>query len=102
MKQAKLLANFEDDYSYEGNVVRYYPTYQALTDQELRGYFSWRTKLRRGNIQKTCLSFAFLYIYELINQVGARRLPYGPTRARSTKGERNEHRRAGGKGQCCR
>lgn len=70
MKQAKLLANFEDDYSYEGNVVRYYPTYQALTDQELRGYFSWRTKLRKGNIQKTCLSFAFLYIYELINQVG--------------------------------
>ena len=70
MKQAKLLANFEDDYAYEGNVVRYYPTYQALTDQELRGYFSWRTKLRRGNIQKTCLSFAFLYIYELINQVG--------------------------------
>ena len=70
MKQAKLLANFEDDYAYECNVVRYYPTYQALTDQELRGYFSWRTKLRRGNIQKTCLSFAFLYIYELINQVG--------------------------------
>lgn len=70
MKQAKLLANFEDDYAYEGNVVRYYPTYQSLTDQELRGYFSWRTKLRKGNIQKTCLSFAFLYIYELINQVG--------------------------------
>ena len=70
MKQAKLLANFEDDYAYEGNVVRYYPTYQALTDQELRGYFSWRTKLRKGNIQKTSLSFAFLYIYELINQIG--------------------------------
>lgn len=70
MKQAKLLVNYEDDYVYEGTVVRYYPTYQALTDQELRGYFSWRTKLRKGNIQKTSLSFAFLYIYELINQIG--------------------------------
>ena len=70
IKQAKLLANYEDDYAFEGNVVRYYPTYQALTDQELRGYFSWRTKLRNGDVQQTSLSFAFLYIYELINQIG--------------------------------
>lgn len=70
LKQARLLANFEDDYSFDGTVVRYYPTYQALTDQELRGYFSWRTKLRKGDVQKTSLSFAFLYIYELINQIG--------------------------------
>lgn len=70
LKQAKLLANYEDDYQFEGSVVRYYPTYQALTDQELRGYFSWRTQLRKGNMQKASLSFAFLYIYELINQIG--------------------------------
>lgn len=70
MKQSKLLANYEDEFEFHGNVVRYYPTYQALTDQELRGYFSWRTKLRKGDIQKTSLSFAFLYIYELINQIG--------------------------------
>ena len=70
MKQARLLANYEDDYVFEGRVVRYFPTYQALTDQELRGYFSWRSQLRKGNIQKTSLSFVFLYIYELINQIG--------------------------------
>lgn len=70
LKQAKLLANYDDDYQFSSNVVRYYPTYQALTDQELRGYFSWRTKLRKGDVQKTSLSFAFLYIYELINQIG--------------------------------
>ena len=57
LKQAKLLVNYEDDYAFEGSVVRYYPTYQALTDQELRGYFSWRTKLRKGDIRKTSLSF---------------------------------------------
>lgn len=70
LKQAKLLANYDDDYQFSSNVVRYYPTYQALTDQELRGYFSWRTRLRKGDVQKTSLSFAFLYIYELINQIG--------------------------------
>lgn len=70
LKQAKLLANYEDDYRFSGTVVRYYPTYQSLTDQELRGYFSWRTRLRKGTVEKTSLTFAFLYIYELINQVG--------------------------------
>lgn len=71
LQQAKLLANYEDDYAFTGHVQCYYPTYQSLTDQELRGYFSWRTRLRRGEVEKTSLSFAFLYIYELINQVGA-------------------------------
>lgn len=70
VKQAKLLAAYEDDYAFQGDVVRYYPTYQSLSDRELRGYFAWRTKLRRGDFQKTSLSFAFLYIYELLNQVG--------------------------------
>lgn len=70
VKQAELLRSYEDDYVYERQVIRYFPTYQSLTDQELRGYFSWRTKLRRGDVRKTCLSFAFLYIYELLNRIG--------------------------------
>jgi len=70
LKQGKLLANYEDDYNYDKPVLRYFPTYQSLTDPELRAYFSWRTKLRKGDVQKTALSFAFLYIYELINQIG--------------------------------
>lgn len=70
LKQAKLLALYEDDFVFQGSVVRYYPTYQSLSDQELRGYFAWRTKLRKGDVRKTSLSFAFLYIYELINQIG--------------------------------
>lgn len=69
-KQAKLLAAYEDDYEFSGQVTRYYPTYQVLTDEELRGYFSWRTRVRQGEVQKTSLSFAFLYIYELLNQIG--------------------------------
>ena len=70
MKQAKLLANYEDDCEDCGDFTCYYPTYQSLTDRQLRSYFSWRTGLRRGDVQKAPLSFAFLYIYELINQIG--------------------------------
>ena len=70
LKQAKLLVNYTDDYPFERQVICYYPTYQSLSDQELRGYFSWRTRLRAGNLEKTSLSFAFLYIYELLNQIG--------------------------------
>ncbi len=70
LKQAKLLAGYEDDYAFQGSVIRYYPTYQSLTDRELRGYFSWRTQVRKGDIRKTSLSFAFLYTYELLNQIG--------------------------------
>lgn len=71
LKQAKLLANYEDDCPCDRASVRYYPTYQSLTDQELRGYFTWRTRLRHGKVEEAPTSFAFLYIYELLNQVGA-------------------------------
>lgn len=77
LKQAKLLSGYEDDYPFTAQVVRYFPTYQSLTDDELRGYFSWRTKLRQGDVEKTSLSFAFLYIYELLNGIGAERAEDG-------------------------
>lgn len=83
LKQAKLLANYEDDYEFTGTVTRYYPTYESLSDQELRGYFSWRSKVRKGDIRKASLSFAFLYIYELINQIGISGPGEGYTRLRA-------------------
>lgn len=70
LRQAKLLENYEDDYPYNGDPVRYFPTYQSLTDEELRGYFTWRAKARRGEYCPTSLPFIFLYIYELLNQIG--------------------------------
>lgn len=70
LQQARLLADYEDDYDYQGNVRCYYPTYQSLTDQELRGYFTWRTEVRRGEVRRAPTPFAFLYVYELINQAG--------------------------------
>ena len=70
LKQGKLLANYEDDFPGQVRITRYYPTYDTLTDRELRSYFSWRTRVRRGEIGEVCTTFAFLYLYELINQIG--------------------------------
>ena len=70
LKQGKLLADFEDDFEYSGNVVRYFPTYESLDDCQLRGYFTWRKKARKGDYSGAPRSFVFLYIYELLNQIG--------------------------------
>lgn len=72
LKQGRLLADYKDDFHYEGDPLRYYPTYQSLTDNELRGYFTWRTKARGGEYAPGPLSFIFLYIYELLNQIGVK------------------------------
>ena len=69
-RQGKFMENFQDDFDYRGDLIRYFPTYQSLTDTELRGYFSWRTNVRRGILKKNSLSFVYLYIYELLNQIG--------------------------------
>lgn len=69
-RQAKMMADFEDD--YEGSVPPscYYPRYQKLSYEQLRVYFTWRTKVRRGLIADSSASYTFLYLYELINNVG--------------------------------
>lgn len=69
-KQAKLMEDYEDDYDYNGDFTCYYPTYRSMNTKQLRGYFSWRTNTRKGDIRKTSLSFAFVYIYELLHLVG--------------------------------
>ena len=70
LKQARLMANYEDDYDYRGTVNQYFPTYDSLTDPELRGYFAWRTKVRRGEVERRGMSYASLYAYELLALVG--------------------------------
>ncbi len=70
LKQARLMADYEDDYAYHGVVNQYFPTYDSLSDAELRGYFTWRTAVRRGQIEKRGMSYASLYVYELLHLIG--------------------------------
>ena len=69
--QGKFMENFTDSFDYKDEFVRYFPTYRDLNTSQLRGYFSWRTKLRQGNIEKAPVPFAFIYMYELINLIGS-------------------------------
>lgn len=69
-RQGLLMADFEDDCPYNGTFKSYFPTYNAMSDRQLRGYFTWRAQVHRGNIEETSTSFAFLYLYELICGIG--------------------------------
>lgn len=70
VRQAQLMADFEDDHPYTGTFKAYFPTYNVMSDQQLRGYFTWRAAVRHGSIEQTSTSFAFVYLYELINGIG--------------------------------
>ena len=69
-RQGLLMADFEDDCPYNGTFKSYFPTYNAMSDRQLRSYFTWRTQVRRGTVEETSTSFAFLYLYELICGIG--------------------------------
>lgn len=71
-----LLSDFMKDYEddYDENVKEfnhYLPSYYEMTEPQMRAYFSWRTKVRKGEVKKTFLSFAHVYIFELLNLRGA-------------------------------
>ncbi|MBE6440961.1 MAG: hypothetical protein E7022_01345 [Desulfovibrio desulfuricans] len=71
-RQAVFMQDYEDDCPWSGgSFVRYFPTYHDLTTRQLRGYFTWRTAVRRGEFQPIAASAAYIYLYELLNGVGA-------------------------------
>lgn len=70
-RQGVFMADFEDDYDKIVPYSSYFPDYQMMGYDQLRTYFTWRTQVRQGNVTNISLSFAFLYIYELLNNIGA-------------------------------
>ena len=70
VEQARLMADYVDDCPFAGTFSSYFPTYDAMDDRQLRGYFTWRAHVREGDIQQTSTSFAYVYLYELINGIG--------------------------------
>ena len=71
-EQAKFMADFEDDYEFTGSFSSYFPTYTAMNPAQQRGYFSWWTRVRKGDVRPSSTSFAFVYMYELINLIGVK------------------------------
>lgn len=70
VEQGRLMESYEDDCAYGGTFQSYFPTYDAMDDRQLRGYFTWRTRVRHGSVEKTSASFAYVYLYELLNGIG--------------------------------
>lgn len=69
-QQAKLMEDYEDTYIYRGRFEMFYPTYGAMTTEQLRGYFTWRAAVRRGEVPPSGRSYIFIYLYELVNSIG--------------------------------
>ena len=68
--QGMFMKDYEDDLAYNGQVNLFIPTYHDLNTRQLRGYFAWRTGIRKGDYKSTCAAFAEIYIYELLNGIG--------------------------------
>ncbi len=69
-EQGKFMENYEDNFRFNQPCNKYFPTYRDMSVSELRGYFTWRTAVRRNLTLPAPVSFIFMYIYELINQIG--------------------------------
>lgn len=70
VRQGRLMEDYEDNAPWYGNLMTFFPVYHDLNIRQLRGYFTWRTGVRKGNFTKTCPAFAYIYIYELLNGIG--------------------------------
>ena len=71
LSAARAMEDYEDDCPFAGTVPLYQPEYRDLTPNELRGYFTWRAALRRGEFSPHCDAFVYLYLSELMLGVGA-------------------------------
>lgn len=75
VEQARLVADYEDDYdgSLDGHSAwawGQYPCYEDMSNHELRCYFAWRTRVRRGETPPAPQAFVRLHAYELIAGIG--------------------------------
>jgi len=71
LSAARDMEDYEDNCPFAGTVPLYQPEYRDLTPIELRGYFTWRAAVRRGEVSAHCDAFVYLYLSELMLGVGA-------------------------------
>ena len=68
--QGMFMRDYEDDQPWDGVVESFYATYGMLNTKQLRGYFTWRTALRKGDFHLANDCFISIYLNELLNQIG--------------------------------
>ena len=70
IRQGMFMKDYEDSASWYGDLRSFFPVYHDLNIRQLRGYFAWRTKIRKGCFSRTCEAFVYIYVYELLNGIG--------------------------------
>lgn len=70
VKQGLFMAEVTDDYGRVAFCGTPRPIYAALSNAQLRTYFTWRTDVRRGVYNDIDKPYVQLYCYELLNIIG--------------------------------
>ncbi len=69
-QQGKYMESYTDDFPDNVQCGRSTPMYYNLKDNELRAYFTWRTRYRAGALPAAQNAFLLLYAYEILNLIG--------------------------------
>ena len=69
-QQGKYMEQYTDDFPDMVQCGRSVPMYYNLKDNELRAYFTWRTRYRMGALPPAQNAFLLLYAYEILNLIG--------------------------------
>lgn len=70
VSQGEFMKDVTDDFSRNCFCAIDRPIYGALSTDQLRTYFTWRTNVRRGVYTKADQPYVALYCYELLNFIG--------------------------------
>ena len=69
IEQARFMAKFDDIFEFQ-HTPQPTNSYQDLSDDELRAYFTWRKNVRNGVISYAPSAFVTIYLEELANGIG--------------------------------
>lgn len=70
VEQGRFMADMEDDFTRRAFCALPQPVYAAMSNSQLRTFFTWRTDVRRGRYFETDKPYVMLYCYELLNKIG--------------------------------
>lgn len=70
-EQGAFMADIEDDFPRRAYCALPQPVYAAMSNSQLRTFFTWRTDVRRGIFHETDKPYVILYCSELLNKIGA-------------------------------
>ena len=70
IKQGEFMKDVTDDFGWNCFCSIERPIYGALSTDQLRTYFTWRTSARNGVYSQIDKPYIILYCYELLNKIG--------------------------------